>query len=69
MDFRNAYVPGVMLTGAGQVVGLVEANGSGFAGAGGYDPDNIQLYESLNQGPEHPFDLCTATESANPFRE
>ena len=39
-DFRNAYVPGTTLTGAGQVVGLVEAGG-------GYNPEDLQLWASL----------------------
>jgi subtilase family serine protease len=38
-DFRNAYVPGVSLTGDGQVVGLVEL--------GGYTPSDIKEYEKL----------------------
>jgi subtilase family serine protease len=47
-DFRNAYVPDVQLKGAGQSLGLVEENGSGFVGAGGYYPGDIQLYETLS---------------------
>ena len=39
-DFRNAYVPGTTLTGAGQVVGLVEAGG-------GYNPEDLQIWENL----------------------
>jgi len=38
-DFRNAYVPGTMLTGAGQVVGLFELDG--------YTPSDIQAYETI----------------------
>jgi subtilase family serine protease len=53
-DFRNAYVPGVTNTGSGQVVGLVEANGSGFVGAGGYNPVDVQQYESLVGAPNIP---------------
>lgn len=53
-DFRNAYVPGVTNTGTGQVVGLVEANGSGFVGAGGYNPADVQKYESLVGAPNIP---------------
>jgi uncharacterized repeat protein (TIGR01451 family) len=36
-DFRNAYLPGVTLTGAGQVVALFELDG--------YFPSDIDLYE------------------------
>jgi subtilase family serine protease len=39
MDFRNAYVPGVKLTGSGQVVGLFELDG--------YNASDIALYDSL----------------------
>jgi subtilase family serine protease len=38
-DFRNAYVPGVPLTGSGQVVGLFELDG--------YNSGDITKYESL----------------------
>jgi uncharacterized repeat protein (TIGR03803 family) len=38
-DFRNAYAPGVSLTGAGQKVGLLEFDG--------YYPRDITAYESL----------------------
>jgi subtilase family serine protease len=37
-DFRSAYVPGVSLSGSGQVVGLVELDG--------YDANDITRYES-----------------------
>jgi subtilase family serine protease len=41
-DFRKAYVPDAEnLTGAGQVVGLVE-----FTASGGYNPADIRLYET-----------------------
>ncbi|MGA3268583.1 MAG: protease pro-enzyme activation domain-containing protein [Verrucomicrobiota bacterium] len=39
MDFRNAYVPGTTLNGAGQMVGLFEADG--------YYPEDITNYENL----------------------
>jgi subtilase family serine protease len=45
-DFRNAYAPGVSLTGAGQVVGLVEPFSEG------YTPGDITLYESLAGLPD-----------------
>jgi subtilase family serine protease len=38
-DFRNAYVPGTTLTGAGQVVGLVEEGG-------GYNVNDLLLWET-----------------------
>lgn len=38
-DFRNAYVPGTTLTGAGQVVGLFERDG--------YTASDVQKYETL----------------------
>jgi len=38
-DFRNAYAPGVTLTGAGQSVGLLEADG--------YYASDIEAYEKL----------------------
>jgi subtilase family serine protease len=38
-DFRNAYAPGVSLTGAGQVVGLVEFDG--------YTPGDTTEYQNL----------------------
>jgi len=53
-DFRNAYVPGVTLTGTGQTIGLFEANGSGFVGAGGYNPPDVRSYESLTGAPNIP---------------
>jgi subtilase family serine protease len=37
-DFRTAYVPGLSLTGAGQVVGLLEFDG--------YNPNDILAYEN-----------------------
>ena len=42
MDFRNAYVPGTTLNGAGQIVGLFEADG--------YYPSDIVNYENLLPG-------------------
>jgi subtilase family serine protease len=42
-DFRAAYVPGVSLNGAGQVVGLLELDG--------YYPNDITAYESSNGLP------------------
>jgi subtilase family serine protease len=48
-DFRNAYAPGVTLTGVGQTLGLVES-----AAAGGYNPGDIQLYEKLAGLPNVP---------------
>jgi subtilase family serine protease len=43
LDFRHAYVPGTSLTGAGQVLGVVEFDG--------YTPGDIQAYESLSGLP------------------
>jgi subtilase family serine protease len=43
-DFRNAYAPTTNLTGAGQVVGLVEVGN-------GYTPGDITMYESLATPP------------------
>jgi subtilase family serine protease len=45
-DFRNAYVPGVMLTGAGQAVGLFEEDG--------YYPSDIAMYEQETGLPNVP---------------
>ena len=45
-DFRNAYAPGVSLTGAGQIVGLVE-----FAA---YSTDDVTMYEDLTGLPHVP---------------
>jgi hypothetical protein len=45
-DFRNAYVPGTTLTGAGQVVGVFEL--------GGYTPSDIQTYETYAGLPSVP---------------
>ena len=45
-DFRNAYAPGVTLTGTGQVVGLLEFDG--------YYPNDITSYESLAGLPNVP---------------
>jgi hypothetical protein len=45
-DFRAAYVPGVSLTGAGQLVGLLEFDG--------YYPNDIKEYERLAGLPEVP---------------
>ncbi len=42
-DFRNAYVPGVTLTGAGQTVGLLELDG--------YYSNDIVSYENLAKIP------------------
>ena len=41
-DLRNAYVPGVTLTGAGQMVGLLEFDG--------FSSNNIVAYENLLTG-------------------
>jgi len=45
-DFRDAYAPGVSLTGAGQVVALFELDG--------YFPTDIQQYESMAGLPNVP---------------
>jgi uncharacterized repeat protein (TIGR01451 family) len=45
-DFTAAYVPGTTLTGAGQKVGLFQADG--------YFPSDIQAYEALNGLPNVP---------------
>jgi uncharacterized repeat protein (TIGR03803 family) len=45
-DFRDAYAPGVSLTGAGQIVGLFELDG--------YFPSDITSYESLAGLPNVP---------------
>jgi hypothetical protein len=45
-DFRAAYVPGVTLTGAGQLVGLLEFDG--------YNASDIQAYETLAGLPDVP---------------
>ncbi len=45
-DFRNAYVPGVSLTGAGQMVGLLELDG--------YYSNDIVSYETLAGLPDVP---------------
>jgi hypothetical protein len=45
-DFRAAYVPGVSLTGAGQLVGLLEFDG--------YYPGDIEAYEAKAGLPEVP---------------
>jgi subtilase family serine protease len=45
-DFRAAYVPGVTLTGAGQMIGLVEFDG--------YYTNDITEYESLAKLPNVP---------------
>jgi len=45
-DFRNAYVPGVNLTGAGQTVGLLELDG--------YYSNDITAYETLAGLPNVP---------------
>jgi subtilase family serine protease len=45
-DFRNAYVPGVTLTGSGQEVGLVEFDG--------YYTNDITSYEDTNGLPHVP---------------
>ncbi len=47
-DFRNAYVPGVTLTGAGQTVGLLELDG--------YYTNDIVSYESLAKLPNVPLE-------------
>jgi uncharacterized repeat protein (TIGR03803 family) len=48
-DFRNAYAPGVTLTGAGQMVGLVEFNGF-YAG-------DITTYETMAGLPNVPIQV------------
>ncbi len=45
-DYRNAYVPGVTLTGAGQIVGLVEF--------GAYSATDVTTYEDLAGLPHVP---------------
>lgn len=45
-DFRNAYAPGVSLNGAGQTIGLFEADG--------YYTNDILAYEKLSGLPEVP---------------
>ncbi|HEV7925456.1 MAG TPA: MBG domain-containing protein, partial [Verrucomicrobiae bacterium] len=45
-DFRNAYVPGVSLTGTGQIVGLLELDG--------FYSNDIVSYESLAKLPNVP---------------
>jgi hypothetical protein len=45
-DFRNAYVPGVPLTGSGQMVGLLELDG--------YYTNDIIAYEKLASLPDVP---------------
>lgn len=45
-DFRAAYIPGVSLTGAGQVVGLVEFDG--------FNPSDISAYEAAAGLPAVP---------------
>src|SRR5205814_2457802 len=47
-DFRVAYVPGVSLTGAGQVVGLLEFDG--------YNPSDIAKYLTLAGLPDVPLE-------------
>jgi subtilase family serine protease len=48
-DFRAAYAPGVTLTGAGQMVGLLEFDG--------YYPGDITAYESLANLPNVPLQV------------
>jgi hypothetical protein len=43
-DFRNAYAPGVTLTGAGQTVGILEVNN-------GYKQSDINTYAQVNGMP------------------
>ncbi len=45
-DFRNAYLPGVTLTGAGQMLGLLEFDG--------YYPNDISAYETTAGLPAVP---------------
>ncbi len=45
-DFRAAYAPGVTLTGAGQVIGLLQFDG--------YDPNDIAAYEAQAGLPNVP---------------
>jgi subtilase family serine protease len=55
-DFRNAYVPGTTLTGAGQTVGLVEFDGfysndiAAYAAAAGNGRTNIVIQTNLLDG-------------------
>lgn len=55
-DFRNAYVPGVSLTGAGQAVGLFQADGyyandiAAYAAAAGNGRTNIVIQKVLIDG-------------------
>lgn len=55
-DFRNAYVPGTTLTGAGQVVGLFQADGfyasdiAAYASAAGGGRTNISIQTVLLDG-------------------
>jgi hypothetical protein len=55
-DFRNAYVPGTTLTGAGQAVGLFEADGfyskdiAAYAAAAGNGRTNIAIQTVLLDG-------------------
>ena len=50
-DFRNAYVPGLSLTGAGQMVGLLELDG--------FYTNDITSYESLAKLPNVPLDIIS----------
>jgi hypothetical protein len=55
-DFRNAYAPGVTLTGSGQMVGLLEFDGyyssdvSAYASAAGNSRSNITVQKVLLDG-------------------
>lgn len=55
-DFRNAYIPGTTLTGAGQMVGLFQADGyyasdiAGYAAAAGNGRTNIVIQKVLIDG-------------------
>jgi uncharacterized repeat protein (TIGR03803 family) len=48
-DFRNAYAPGVTLTGAGQMVGLVEFEG--------FYPSDITAYKAMADLPNVPIQV------------
>jgi hypothetical protein len=69
-DFRNAYVPGTTLTGAGQVVGLFQADGfyssdiQAYASAAGGGRTNIAIQTVLLDGYDGT--PTTGTGSGNP---
>lgn len=57
-DFRNAFAPGVALTGAGQVVGLFELDG--------YTPGDITAYEAAAGLPAVPIQQVLLGVTNNP---